>query len=182
MAMCISSFLDFCYLARRNDFTTDTIAEIQQAIHSFHDHRKIFLETEVRKHFSIPRMHSIGHYPFLIVDFGAPNGVCSSITESRHITAVKKPWRRSNRYNALSQMLLTNQRLDKLANLHSYLADQGLMPPLHSAPPVDPFEAEREDEGADNGEHLLARVELAKKRGKLYTFQGFISCTNDWSI
>ncbi|KAJ7362401.1 hypothetical protein DFH08DRAFT_683551, partial [Mycena albidolilacea] len=38
-----------------------------------------------------------------------------AIPESRHITAVKKPWRRSSRYNALGQMLLTNQRLDKLA-------------------------------------------------------------------
>jgi hypothetical protein len=28
---------------------------------------------------------------------------------------VKEPWRRSNRCDALGQMLLTNQRLDKLA-------------------------------------------------------------------
>ncbi|KAG2150701.1 uncharacterized protein EDB93DRAFT_1327959 [Suillus bovinus] len=45
----------------------------------------------------------------------APNGLCSSITESKHIKAVKQPWRRSSKYNALSQMLLTNQRLDKVA-------------------------------------------------------------------
>jgi hypothetical protein len=51
----------------------------------------------------------------LIRAFGAPNGLCSSITESKHIKAVKEPWRRSNRYDALGQMLLTNQRLDKLA-------------------------------------------------------------------
>lgn len=51
----------------------------------------------------------------MIRAFGAPNGLCSSITESKHIKAVKKPWRRSSRYQALGQMLLTNQRLDKLA-------------------------------------------------------------------
>lgn len=51
----------------------------------------------------------------LIRAFGAPNGLCSSITESKHIKAVKEPWRRSNRFEALAQMLLTNQRLDKLA-------------------------------------------------------------------
>jgi hypothetical protein len=55
------------------------------------------------------------HYHHLIREFGAPNGLCSSITESKHIKAVKEPWRRSNRFNALGQMLLTNQRLDKLA-------------------------------------------------------------------
>ena len=47
--------------------------------------------------------------------FGAPNGLCSSITESKHIKVVKEPWWRSNQFNALGQMLLTNQRLDKLA-------------------------------------------------------------------
>ncbi|KAG1882203.1 hypothetical protein F4604DRAFT_1879601 [Suillus subluteus] len=34
---------------------------------------------------------------------------------SKHIKAVKKPWCRSSRFKALSQMLLTNQHLDKLA-------------------------------------------------------------------
>ncbi|KAJ7025470.1 hypothetical protein C8F04DRAFT_878470, partial [Mycena alexandri] len=47
--------------------------------------------------------------------FGSPNGLCSSITESKHIKAVKEPWRRSSRFNAPSQMLRTLVRLDKLA-------------------------------------------------------------------
>ncbi|KAG1728409.1 hypothetical protein EDD22DRAFT_982701 [Suillus occidentalis] len=41
--------------------------------------------------------------------------LCSSIIESKHIKAVKEPWRCSSRFKALGQMLLTNQRLDKLA-------------------------------------------------------------------
>lgn len=51
---------------------------------------------------------------YIIRLFGAPNGVCTSITESKHIRAVKEPWRRSSRNNALFQMLTTNQRLDQL--------------------------------------------------------------------
>jgi len=47
--------------------------------------------------------------------FGAPNGLCSSITEAKHIKAVKEPWRRSNHNKPLKQILLTNQHLDKLA-------------------------------------------------------------------
>jgi len=47
--------------------------------------------------------------------FGAPNGLCSSITEVKHIKAVKEPWRQSNHNKPLKQILLTNQRLDKLA-------------------------------------------------------------------
>lgn len=79
--------------------------------------------------FSLPRQHSLSHYPRLIQDFGAPGGVCSSITESRHITAVKKPWRRSNHYEALGQILLTNQRLDKLAAARADFVDRGMLPP-----------------------------------------------------
>ncbi|KAG0699342.1 hypothetical protein DFH29DRAFT_1002037 [Suillus ampliporus] len=57
----------------------------------------------------------MSHYVSLIRQFGAPNGLCSSITKSKHIKAVKEPWRWSSRYEALGQMLLINQRLDKLA-------------------------------------------------------------------
>ena len=47
--------------------------------------------------------------------FGAWNGVCSSITELKHIKAVKEPWQCSSHNEALGQMLLTNQHLDKLS-------------------------------------------------------------------
>ncbi|KAH9037927.1 hypothetical protein EDB85DRAFT_1888285 [Lactarius pseudohatsudake] len=53
--------------------------------------REIFRTSGVRpKGFNLPRQHSMVHYVHLIQEFGAPNGLCSSITESRHITAVKK--------------------------------------------------------------------------------------------
>jgi hypothetical protein len=63
----------------------------------------------------------------LIRLFGSPNGLCSSITESKHIKAVKQPWRRSNRFRAIGQMLLTNQRLDKLAALRVDYTRRGML-------------------------------------------------------
>jgi hypothetical protein len=67
------------------------------------------------------------HYATHIRRFGAPNGLYSSITESKHIKAVKEPWRRSSRYEALGQMLLTNQRLDKLSALRVDYAQRGML-------------------------------------------------------
>ncbi|KAJ7808353.1 hypothetical protein B0H13DRAFT_2385878 [Mycena leptocephala] len=100
----IASFFDFCYLVRREDFDEDMLDAIDAAVRDFHHHRKIFRTLDVRKDtpggsaaFSLPRQHSLVHYHHGI-EYGAPGGVCSSITESRHITAVKKPWRRSSRY------------------------------------------------------------------------------------
>ncbi|KAF9553018.1 hypothetical protein CPC08DRAFT_728207 [Agrocybe pediades] len=63
----------------------------------------------------------------MIREFGAPNGLCSSITESKHIKAVKEPWRRSNHYEALGQMLVTNQRLDKLAAARVDFKSRGML-------------------------------------------------------
>jgi hypothetical protein len=72
------------------------------------------------------------HYYDNIKNFGAPNGLCSSITESKHIIAVKRPWRRSSRYKALFQILRVNERLDKLAAARADFTTRGLLanPPL----------------------------------------------------
>jgi hypothetical protein len=75
------------------------------------------------------------HYHDNIKNFGSPNGLCSSITESKHIVAVKRPWRRSSRYKALSQILKVNERLDKLAAARADFAARGMLtnPPLVAA-------------------------------------------------
>jgi hypothetical protein len=116
MVQAFRAFLEFCYIARRNVQDTKSLQALEDALERFHKYRVVFEECGVRTDgFALPRQHSLVHYKALIRDFGAPNGLCSSITESKHIKAVKEPWRRSNCFEALGQMLLTNQRLDKLA-------------------------------------------------------------------
>ncbi|KAH9071088.1 hypothetical protein EDB83DRAFT_2221410 [Lactarius deliciosus] len=124
---CFRAFLEFCYIARSDTITEQTILRLEDALKRFHDYRSIFQATGVRVDISLPRQHSMIHYPMLIRLFGAPNGLCSSITESKHIKAVKEPWRRSNRYHALLQMLVTNQRLDKLAAARANFEAKGLL-------------------------------------------------------
>jgi hypothetical protein len=110
MVQTVRAFLEFCYIARRNVQDTTSLQELEEALSRFHKHRTIFRECGVRPDgFSLPRQHSLVHYLRSIRAFGAPNGLCSSITESKHIKAIKQPWRRSSRYKALGQILLTNQ-------------------------------------------------------------------------
>ena len=128
MVQMMHAFLEFCYIARCDIHDTHSLRALEDALQRFHHHREIFWTTGVRSDgFNLPRQHSLAHYVKLIRDFGAPNGLCSSITESKHIKAVKEPWRRSSRYEALSQMLLTNQRLDKLAAAHADFAERGML-------------------------------------------------------
>jgi hypothetical protein len=124
----LTAFLDFCYLVRRSEIGEADLIAIQNALKTFHTAREIFRTSGVRPTgFNLPRQHSMVHYVHLIQEFGAPNGLCSSITESRHITAVKEPWRRSNHYEPLGQMLLTNQRLDKLASIRVNFIARGML-------------------------------------------------------
>jgi hypothetical protein len=121
------AFLEFCYIARRDAITEDDLSQLRDALVRFHEYREIFVTTGVRPHFLLPRQHSMVHYHSLIRHFGAPNGLCTSITESKHIRAVKKPWRRSNRNEALGQMLVTNQRLDQLVAARTDFENRGML-------------------------------------------------------
>ncbi|KAF8801254.1 hypothetical protein BYT27DRAFT_7310172 [Phlegmacium glaucopus] len=152
---CVSAFLDFCYLARRSAFdrnaneailTRNTLDTLDNALHRFHTYCEVFQSLGVHENgFSLPRQHSL--------DFGAPNGLCSSITESHHITAVKKPWRRSSRFEALGQMLITNQCLDKLAVAQADFIAREMLPPNRGPLP---------------GATVMADVQLARMREHKY--------------
>ncbi|KAI6032342.1 hypothetical protein BKA83DRAFT_4046649 [Pisolithus microcarpus] len=125
----LHAFLEFCYIVRQNVITDDTLSDLKNALDRFHYHREIFRDVGVQvEGFSLPRQHSLVHYEALICLFGAPNGLCTSITESKHITAVKKPWWRSSKYRALGQILRTNQRLAQLAAARSDFEARGMLP------------------------------------------------------
>jgi hypothetical protein len=125
-----AAFLEFCYIARRNVITEDSLQDLDTALRRFHQYRVVFSGT-VREDglagFSLPRQHSMVHYHNNIKNFGSPNGLCSSITESKHIAAVKRPWRRSSRYKALSQILKVNERIDKLTTARANFTARGML-------------------------------------------------------
>lgn len=128
MVQCISAFLDFCYLARRPSHDTHTLDAMRGLLVHFHDLRSIFVEAGVRENgFVLPRQHSLVHYVRNIQLFGSPNGLCSSITESKHISAVKRPWRESNRRNPLGQILRKLTRMNKLAAARTEFGRRGML-------------------------------------------------------
>jgi hypothetical protein len=169
MVRAISSFMEFCYLVRRNFINEDDIIAINNAVAKFHVERSIFDNVRQRG-YSLPRQHSLVHYTFLIQEFGAPNGLCSSITESKHIKAVKEPWRRSSHYEALGQMLVTNQRLDKLAAARVDFQARGMLDrqfgppglPPFADPPANNIQDEEDDDGGAVDGDIDSEVILAQ--------------------
>lgn len=183
MVRAISAFLDFCYLVRRNVINEATLDAIDDALRRFHRDRIVFEQTGVRAEpISLPRQHSMVHYRYLIELFGAPNGICSSITESKHIKAVKEPWRRSSHHEALGQMLVVNQRLDKLHASRADLKARGMLegPCLGFSVPIietavsnipEDNESEADEDELPDDELIPSSVTLARRKGKFSPYK-----------
>ena len=89
MVQALRALIEFIYIARRNIIDLNSLKALDDALTQFHTYRKIFQECGVRPAgFNLPRQHSLIHYHKLIRAFGAPNGLCSSITELKHIKAM----------------------------------------------------------------------------------------------
>ncbi|KAF9473082.1 hypothetical protein BDN70DRAFT_817749, partial [Pholiota conissans] len=190
MVKALQAFLDFCYIARKNIHDETSLHNLKNALDRFHNFRTIFQECGVRPQgFSLPRQHAMVHYFSMIRLFGAPNGLCSSITESKHIKAVKEPWRRSNHFEAIMQMMVTNQRLDKLSAMRVDFVKRGMLEgstgmSIHvlnaisklidttavSAAPETINNAEDEDDDSSpvDGPAVLGHVRLARRRANGY--------------
>lgn len=171
---------------------------LDDALYRFQKYRTIFQEAGVRNNdstaFSLPRQHAMAHYRLHIENFGAPSGLCTSTPESKHKSAVKRPWRRSNRCEAVKQILLTNERNDKLASayvdfkqrgmlegtaiadaLHRLLVLEGHNPMPPNPPPVPSTsqqsrspEDDEEDFFGPDDESILSEVALARGRGRYH--------------
>jgi hypothetical protein len=130
---CLSAFLDACYIARCQEIDNEALSTLKSTLWKFQENHKMFQTSGVRPTgFSLPRQHAFMYYCHQIEDFSVLGGLCSSITKSRHIMAIKKPWQRSNCYNAMGQMLLTNQQLNKLATMCSDFVTHSMLPAGHA--------------------------------------------------
>ncbi|KAH9923725.1 uncharacterized protein BXZ73DRAFT_91410 [Epithele typhae] len=124
---CVRVFLDFAYLARLSVHTSETVARMEELLQEFCVLRTVFIEAGVRDDVSLPRQHGLFHFPQAIILFGALIRLSTSITESKHIEAVKRPWRASNRSDALPQVLTRLIRVSKLNALRVELGRSGLL-------------------------------------------------------
>lgn len=171
MVQAIVVFMDFCYLARRTSHDTASLTSMTNTLERFLNLRTIFIETGIRADFALPRQHALLHYVYGITLFGSPYGLCSSITESKHIAAVKDPWRRSNRDEPLVQILQTNTRMAKLAAARAEYGRRGMLPVTLHGKLLAELDGEDDRDVADvAGPYSALVVSLAKKPGKSSSF------------
>ena len=93
MVQAMATFLDFCYLIRQPVFTPEVLDKIDAALNTYYRFREIFREAGILERDGFPiKQHTVVHFRHLIEEYGALNTICTSITESKHIDAVKKPY------------------------------------------------------------------------------------------
>ena len=66
MVQAIHTFLEFCYIARRDIIDTKSLAALEDTLSHFYQLRTIFEEHIGTKGFNLPRQHFLEHFPVLI--------------------------------------------------------------------------------------------------------------------
>ncbi|KAG6904928.1 hypothetical protein DXG01_006172, partial [Tephrocybe rancida] len=68
------ALLDFIFYAQYQLHTSETLAALQSALDTFHEHKDIFIELECRDNFNFPKLHSMMHYVEAIKALGSADG------------------------------------------------------------------------------------------------------------
>ena len=103
------------------------MAQLKDALKRFHHYCQAFSDICMSPGSSLPQQHSLNHYTNNIRLFDVPNGLCTSIMEAKHIKAIKEPWRRTNHYKPLKQILYINQHLNKLYAMRTDFTNRGML-------------------------------------------------------
>ena len=117
----VRSLLDFIYLSQLQYHTSTTIRSLGACLKTFHDHKEIIIELEIREHFNIPKVHSLIHYMDCIRSFGSADGYNTESPERLHIDFAKEAYRASNKRDYVEQMARWLQRHEAMWLRESYL-------------------------------------------------------------
>lgn len=117
----VHALMDFLYLAQYGSHTSDTISELQDCLARFHDNKDVFLDLGIRKHFNLPKLHSMSHYASSIRLFGTTDNYNTEQSERLHIDLAKDAFRASNRKDEYSQMTRWLERREKIQQFSAFI-------------------------------------------------------------
>ncbi|KAF7371541.1 hypothetical protein MVEN_00009100 [Mycena venus] len=117
----VKALIDFIYYAQLQSHTTRTLDAMQAALDTFHAHKQIFVDLDIREHFNIPKIHSLQHYVDGIRCLGSADGYNTESPELLHIDFAKKAYRTSNRRDYTEQMALWLQHQEAIALRSAYI-------------------------------------------------------------
>jgi len=142
----VRSLLDFIYLSQLQYHTTTTMKSLETCLKTFHDHKDIIIERNIREHFNIPKVHAIIHYVDCIHSFGSADGYNTESPERLHIEFAKDAYRASNKRDYVEQMALWLQRHEAMWLRESFLIwMENRLESMIKASDVNTMDEEEED-------------------------------------
>lgn len=146
------ALLDFIYHAQFQAHTDTSLDAMQAALDTFHANKDVFITLGTRKHFNIPKLHSMQHYLAMIKSHGALDGYNTETSERLHIDFAKHAYRASNKRDYVKQMAMWLQRQEAVFRFGLFLGWMGRLPAEVEV--VDGADKDDEDEDDRNLEDL----------------------------
>ncbi|KAI0074716.1 hypothetical protein K474DRAFT_1601024, partial [Panus rudis PR-1116 ss-1] len=124
----VRAVVDFIYYAHFETHTSESLSRLEAAYDEFHCRKQVFVTLGVRKHFNIPKIHSLQHYVRSIRLLGTADGYSTETSERLHIDFAKLGYRASNRKEYIRQMARWLERQEVLQRFQVYLdwIDEGI--------------------------------------------------------
>ncbi|KAI0083523.1 hypothetical protein BDY19DRAFT_900159 [Irpex rosettiformis] len=113
----VRALLDFLFLARLPQHTTDTLADLDNAWRTWHENKQGFPQTS----FNFPKAHNPGHYTYYIQLFGTTDNYNTENTERLHIDLAKDAYRSTNHRDEFIQMTRWVERREKIWRHDQYI-------------------------------------------------------------
>ena len=100
----IHALLDFIYLAQFPSHSTNMFARLQESLSCFHNNKAVFIDLELNKAMTFPKLHSMTHYQQLITLFRTADNYNTEQTEQLHINFAKYAYQATNWKDEYPQM------------------------------------------------------------------------------
>ncbi|THU77871.1 hypothetical protein K435DRAFT_832365 [Dendrothele bispora CBS 962.96] len=117
------ALLDFLYLACYPVHTSESLDIIlDETLATFHLHRNVFVELDVRENFNLPKLHFLSHYSRAIKYYGTTDNYNTETTERLHIDFAKDAYRSTNHKDEYAQMTRWLERREKIIHHTNYIS------------------------------------------------------------
>lgn len=117
----VRAALDFIYYAHFECHTDSSLRNLANAWEDFHKKKAIFIDRKVRKHFNIPKVHSMQHYFHMIKSHGTADGFNTELPERLHIDIAKDAFKHTNKKDYIPQMRQWLRRHEAVRKFTAYL-------------------------------------------------------------
>lgn len=121
----VQALIDFIYYAQLHLHSNETMDALRTSLKVFHEHKAVFEDLGIRKHFNIAKIHAMVHYVGAILEKGALDGYNTELSERLHIDFAKAGYRAGNRRDYIAHMAKWLERQDAVKDrieYHKWLA------------------------------------------------------------